>query len=181
MREFNYFRMDVTRILGSNKYRIIFIWMSRAFIGVFTYRLERSLYLVFKEKYKYIRLFFAPIIYLLQAYSNIDIHYKANILGGLLILHPSIGIVISGRSKIGENLTLTGGNLIGINKKKNKGVFKIGNNCEMGANSTIIGNLRIANNIKIGANACVTKDCLIDGSVLVGVPAKIKFSKIELI
>lgn len=31
-----------------------------------------------------------------------DIHYKADIKGGLLVLHPSVGCVISGQSIIGE-------------------------------------------------------------------------------
>ena len=89
----------------------------------------------------------------------------------MLILHPSVGCVISGQSIIGENLTLTGGNIIGLKKIKGKEEFRIGNNCSLGANATIIGPLILGNNIKIGASACVVRSCVNDNSTLVGVPA----------
>ena len=98
-------------------------------------------------------------------YSNLDIHYKADIKGGLLVLHPSVGIVISGQAKIGKNLTLTGGNVIGAKRKTKKGEFEIGDNCNFGANATLIGPVVIANNISIGASACVIKNCLNNAGV----------------
>jgi hypothetical protein len=36
-----YFRLGIIRLLGKNKLRIIHIWISRAFIGIFIYRVER--------------------------------------------------------------------------------------------------------------------------------------------
>ena len=105
-------------------------------------------------------------------YSNLDIHYKANIAGGILVLHPSVGVVISGQAVIGKNLTLTGGNVIGVKRKTEKGEFLIGDNCSFGANATLIGPVIIGNNISIGASACVIHNCLMDNSTLVGVPAK---------
>ena len=158
-------------MLGKYKVRILHIWLSRVFWGIFIYRIERSLYLLFPKIYGIIRVPFIPIFNLIQSYSNIDIHYKADIKGGLLVLHPSVGIVISGQAKIGKNLTLTGGNVIGVKRKTKKNEFKIGDNCTFGANATLIGPLVIANNISIGASACVTKSCLIEKSILVGVPA----------
>ena len=161
-------------MLGKHKIRIIHIWLSRSFAGIFIYRLERSLYLIFGKFYGYLRIPFIPIINIIQAYSNIDIHYKANIEGGISILHPSIGCVISGKAIIGKNLTLTGGNVIGVNKKFTSNDFIIGDNCNLGGNAIIVGPLKIGANIKIGASACVVKDCLLDNSVLVGVPAEVK-------
>ena len=105
-------------------------------------------------------------------YSNLEIHYKANIKGGILVLHPSVGVVISGQAIIGKNLTLTGGNIIGVKRKTEKGEFLIGDNCTFGANATLIGPVILSNNISIGASACVVQNCLADNSVLVGVPAK---------
>lgn len=172
MTQLNYFIADIKRILGKKKIRIIHIWMSRSFCGVFMYRLERSLYLLFGKYYSVFRIPFSPIFYLLQAYSNIDIHYKADIGEGILILHPSLGCVISGQVMIGKNITLVGGNLIGTKKKCEKGTFIIGNNCTFGGNSTLIGPLVIGHNIKVGASACVINDCLKDNSILMGVPAK---------
>lgn len=174
LQQWKYFREDVQRIIGKRKLRILFIWMSRSFVAVFFYRLERSWYLLLGRFYEILRIPFIPILYLIQSYTNIDIHYKANIKGGISILHPAVGVVISGKSVIGSNITLVGGNIIGINKPTNHNDFVIGNNCSLGANATIIGPLKLGNNIKIGASACVTKDCKEDNVVLVGVPAKIK-------
>lgn len=172
--QFLFFFEDVRRMLGKNKYRIFFIWLSRSFVGLFLYRTERGLLLTFGKLYELVRIFFLPVINLIQAYSNLDIHYKADIKGGLSILHPSMGVVISGKSIIGNNLTLTGGNVIGINKKTEKGNFVIGNNCELGANAVVLGPIILGDNIKIGALACVVKNCLTSNVTLVGIPAQIK-------
>ena len=172
MSQFSYFLKDCNRLLGKTKWRVLIIWFSRSFWGLFLYRFERSLFLIFRKAYKFLRIPLIPLFSLIQAFSNIDIHYKANIKGGILILHPSVGIVISAHSSIGENLTLTGGNIIGFNNKKKKSPFKIGNHCTLGANATIIGPIQLANYIKIGASACVINDIFEDRSVLVGVPAK---------
>lgn len=160
-------------MVGKHKIRIIHVWLSRSFAGVFIYRLERSWYLLFGNLYGYMRVPFIPIVYLIHAYSNIDIHYKANIKGGLSILHPSVGCVISARANIGQNLTLVGGNVIGVGNKGGPSEFIVGNNCTLGANATIIGPLKLGDNIQIGAAACVVKDCLVHNAILVGIPAKI--------
>jgi|SRR5690554_4880167 len=173
MTQIRYFAEDIQRMLGRNKIRILHIWLSRTFAGVFLYRLERSLFLVFGKAYGYLRIPLIPIFNIIQAYSNIDIHYKSNIKGGISILHSSVGCVISGKAKIGRNLTVTGGNIIGINKKGGESDFIIGNNCSLGANATIVGPLILSDNIIIGASACVVKDCLIDGAILIGVPAQV--------
>jgi serine acetyltransferase len=172
MTQIKFFIEDLNRMLGKYKIRILHIWLSRAFWGIIIYRLERSLYLLFPKVYGIMRIPFIPVFNLIQMYSNLDIHYKADIKGGLLILHPSVGIVISGQAKIGKNLTLTGGNIIGAKRKTKKGEFEIGDNCNFGANATLIGPVVIANNISIGASACVIKNCLNENSILVGVPAK---------
>ena len=138
---------------------------------------SKGIEVLFQQKlsnnfYGILRIPFLPLIYLFQSYSNIDIHYKAAIKGGLLILHPSLGIVISGQVRIGKNMTLTGGNLIGTKRNCEKGSFVIGDNCTLGGNATLIGPLILSNHIVVGASACVINTCLINNSVLVGVPAK---------
>lgn len=172
--QFLYFLQDIRRMLGKRKSRILYIWLSRAFVGVLLYRAERSMLLTFGKSYQYLRILFLPLINLLQAYSNIDIHYQAAIKGGLSILHPSMGIVISGKSIIGANLTLVGGNVIGISKPCNVGDFIIGDNCSLGANAVVLGPLKLGATIKVGAMACVVKDCLTSNVVLTGIPAQIQ-------
>lgn len=170
--QFSYFVNDCKRICGKKKVRLLFIWLTRSFAGVLLYRIERSLFLFFGNYYSIIRILFLPIFNILQAYSNIDIHYKANIKGGLLILHPSMGITISGNAIVGNNLTLTGGNVIGISKKCEADTFIIGDNCNLGANAVILGPILIGNNITIGALACVTKSFIENNLTLVGSPAQ---------
>lgn len=153
-----YFKADVKRMLGKHKIRILHILLSRSFIGVFLYRLERSLYLVLGKTYPIIRILFLPLILSMQSYSNIDIHYKSTIKVGLLILHPSVGCVISRAAHIDKNLTLVGGNVIGLKEDSSSVKFSIGDHCSLGANATILGPLKLGNGIKIGASACVVHD-----------------------
>lgn len=177
--QFIYFCRDVKRMLGKRKSIILYIWLSRSFTGILLYRTERGLLLTFGKFYEVIRILFLPLINLIQSYSNLDIHYKADVKGGLSVLHPSMGIVISGKSVIGSNLTLTGGNVIGINKKTINAEFLIGNDCTLGANAVVLGPLKIADNVRIGALACVTKDCLESNVTLVGIPAQVRKESLE--
>lgn len=110
----------------------------------------------------------------MQLISNCDIHYRADIKGGINIHHPSLGIVISGKSQISERLTLTGGNVIGIKSGFSGSSIKIGDNCNLGANSCIIGPVTLGNDIRIGAMACVTQNFPNNNLTLLGVPAKSK-------
>lgn len=60
------------------------------------------------------------------------------------------------------------------------GCIEILNNVFIGANTTILPNIRIGNNVIIGANSLVTKD-IPDGSVVGGIPAKVLMSFDEFI
>jgi len=171
--QFKYFIKDLIAVSGKYKIRILHLIISPTIIGIAKYRLERSLFLIFGKSYGIIRIPLTPLFYVIHSYTNLDIHYEANIQGGLNILHNSVGIVISGQSIIGKNLTLTGGNVIGA---KGKGDIVIGDNCYLGANATIIGPLELANNISIGASACVVKTELQNNVILIGVPAKKKLA-----
>lgn len=179
--QFNYFLSDFIRLRGKYKLRVLHIWLSRSFWAIFLYRLERGLFLLIGVPYKYIRVLFLPILYPIQAYANIEIHYKANIKGGLIILHPAVGAVISAYSAIGKNLTLTGGNIIGGKPGCKSGEIILGDNITLGANAVVIGPIQLGDNITIGALACVVQDCLVNNSTLVGVPAVIlkKNNRIE--
>ncbi len=53
-----------------------------------------------------------------------------------------------------------------------KGRPTIGDNVELGANVTIIGNIHIGNNVTVGAGAVVVKD-IPDNCIIAGNPAKI--------
>lgn len=173
LQQAKYFVKDLNRLLGKYKIRILHIWLSQAFWGILHYRIERGLFLAIGKPYEYIRVIFIPIFNLIQAYSNLDINYKAEIKGGLLILHPSLGVVVSGLAIIGENLTLTGGNIIGARARCKRGELTIGNNCSLGANAVILGPIKLGENIQIAALACVVNDCLINDGTLMGIPARL--------
>lgn len=170
--QFLFFWQDILRIIGRKKYRFFLLLFTRSFWGLFLYRFERTGFLIFGQFYGVIRLPFIPFFAIMQSFSNIDIHYKASIKGGVLILHPSVGVVISGKSIIGKQLTLTGGNVIGISSTSKSEIFEIGDFCNLGANATIIGPLVLGNHITIGASSCVVKSFEQDNLILAGVPAK---------
>jgi len=171
--QLKYFSQDVKRMLGKYKIRILTVWLSRTFWGIFMYRWERGWYLLFGRGYEIFRIILTPLYNLLYAYSNIEIHYKADVKGGIMVLHPSVGAVVSGLSVVGRNLTLTGGNVIGAKPHTKRGEIIIGDNCSLGANAVIIGPVKLGNTINIGASACVVKDCIADNVSLIGVPAKV--------
>ena len=66
MTQFKYFVSDVNRLLGKRKIRIIHVWMSRVFVGIFLYRFERSLFLIFNNFYGVLRIPFIPLFYILK-------------------------------------------------------------------------------------------------------------------
>lgn len=189
--QIRFFIKDYIRAAGKNKFRLLFIWLQWGIIGIFFYRMERGLYLMIGKSYKLFRLLFLPLVNLIQALSRLDIPYTADIGPGIVVLHPVMGITINGSSKIGSNLTLTGGNILGIRHSSNTSkntdanitnnqsyasisrVLVLGNNVNIGANASIIGPLVIGNNVVIAAMACVVKDFPADCH-LMGVPAKIK-------
>jgi serine acetyltransferase len=179
MKQVRYFYADVLRMLGKNKWRILILFLSRIFAGVFWYRVDRSLFLMMGKNYRFFRILLSPVFYLVQAYSNIDIHYESDIGPGLLILHSSGGIVISGNARIGKNLTLSGGNIIGLNKNSTSTEFRIGDGCYLGANACVIGPLVLGNKANVGACACVVKSFFDDNLTLVGVPAKVLMNEID--
>lgn len=169
--QLRFFLADYKRMAGNNKIRYLYIWLTRPFVAIGLYRFERGMFLTLGKGWQYIRIILLPILNLLYAYGNSEINYHANIGPGLLILHSSLGNVVSGKSNIGGNLTLTGGNVIGNRKPKEDVSIVIGKNCTMGAHAVILGPVVMGNNIKIAACACVVKDAH-DNAILLGVPAK---------
>ncbi len=170
--QINYFIKDYQRLAGSQKLRMLYLWLSRASVGILLYRLERMMFLLFGNTWKIIRIAFLPFFLPLYAYSNLEISYLADIGPGITVLHPSLGVVVSSFVTIGKNLTLTGGNIIGGKKEVRKGKrFIIGDNANFGANAVILGPVTLGNNIIIGAMAMVNKN-FESNSMIAGVPAK---------
>ncbi len=171
LQQLRYLIKDYRTICGEQKWRLLYMWWSRIAVGIFIYRFERGMYLGLGKFWSAFRIIVSPVLNLLYAYSNCEINYHADIGPGILILHTSPGIVISGRSIIGKNLTLTGGNIIGAREGTTERNFVIGDNCSLGANAVVLGPIKLGNNIQIGACALVIHTYGDDLS-LVGNPAR---------
>ncbi|MEM2978825.1 MAG: DapH/DapD/GlmU-related protein, partial [Methanomassiliicoccales archaeon] len=83
------------------------------------------------------------------------------------------GVVMGETAEIGDNVCIFQGvTLGGVSTDKGKRHPTIGNNVVIGANATILGNIKIGDNVKIGAGSVVVKD-VPPNSTVVGVPGKV--------
>lgn len=99
--------------------------------------------------------------------SNIE-----TIEGGIFVLNHPYSTIINAKS-IGKNLTICQLTTIGNAKHgRNDLIPTIGNNVSLGANVTIIGDVKIGDNVIIGAGAVVVKD-VPSNCIAVGNPAQI--------
>lgn len=114
---------------------------------------------------------FVSIFYyfLVDFFMGVEIKPNTRIGWGFVIYHPN-SIVINPNAIIGRNFVLRHGVTIGnkFNREKNieSGSPIIGDNVEIGANSTIIGHINVGMNVKIGANTFVDFDLPSDKIVL---------------
>ena len=102
---------------------------------------------------------------------GVDIHPGAKFGCGIMFDHGT-GIVIGETAVLGNNISLLHGvTLGGSGKESGDRHPKIGDGVMIGANASILGNIRIGENAKIGAGSVVVAD--VPSSItVVGVPAK---------
>lgn len=139
----------------------------------FMYCWRITKYLKNKKVFKYTLYPFARLILFHHAYRfGFDIPVSTQIDLGFSIAHFGT-IIINGKTKIGRNVLIQPGVLIGeTNRGKNPGAPVIGNDAHIGAGCKIIGGVVIGNNVAIGANSVVTKS-IPDNAVVVGIPGQI--------
>lgn len=104
--------------------------------------------------------------------TGIEIHPGAQIGKNLFIDH-GMGVVIGETAVIGDNVTMFHGvTLGGTGKQKDvKRHPTVGNNCMLGAGSTMLGPITIGDGALVGAGAVVLKD-VPAGATAVGVSAR---------
>lgn len=130
--------------------------------SVVTYRASSYMY---RKKITLLSKFFKEMSIIL---NSCDIGIESSIGESFKIRH-SVGIVISGDAKIGNNFAIGQNVTIG---NKNGGAPIIGDNVTVHAGAIVIGNIKIGDNVIIGANSVVLKD-IPNNSIVAGVPAKI--------
>lgn len=172
MKLFNIIASDYKKY--SNRDKIIFfktilsVFGNASFRAVFLYRLSNF----FDNKRIYI---LAYSFEKLMHFTTITwIGRKAQIDPGFVIRHVG-GIVIGGKSVIGENCEIRQGVTLGGNLGKEKyGTTQpiLGDNILIGAGAKILGPVKIGDNCIIGANAVVVSD-IPENSVVGGIPGRV--------
>lgn len=111
-----------------------------------------------------------PII---QAFASTRIFRGAQIGSGLLI-HTSVGVVITPKAVIGKNCTIFCGAAV-VHRADGKGAGApiIGDNVKLMSGCKIVGHVMVGDNAIVGANAVVLQDVPAH-SIAVGVPAIVK-------
>jgi serine O-acetyltransferase len=102
---------------------------------------------------------------------GVDIHPAARFGHGLMLDHAT-GFVAGKTAVLGNNISILHGVTLGGSGKEGGDRHpKIGDGVMIGANASILGNIRIGDNSKIGAGSVVVAD--VPSSItVVGVPAK---------
>jgi len=104
--------------------------------------------------------------------TQIQIPARTSIGEGFYIGHCG-RVVINPEAKLGKNINIAAGVTIGMeNRGKRKGAPQIGDNCWIGTNSVIVGNVKIGNDVLIAPLTYVNFD-VPDHSVVIGHPGKI--------
>ena len=102
---------------------------------------------------------------------GVDIHPGAKFGCGIMFDHGT-GIVIGETAVLGNNISLLHGvTLGGSGKESGDRHPKIGDGVMIGANASVLGNIRIGHCAKIGAGSVVVRD-VEPQTTVVGVPAK---------
>ena len=140
--------------------------------AVVVYRLGRALFLIDIPLVRIILRLAAFLMHKLVAVLfGISVNPASDIGPGLYIGHSGM-IIVHPAARIGRNLNIGPGVIIGEKGAGKKGVPVIKDNVYAGTGSKILGNITVGNDVRIGANAVVIKD-VPDGATVVGVPGKI--------
>ncbi len=103
---------------------------------------------------------------------GVDIHPAARFGHGLMLDHAT-GFVVGETAVLGDDISILHGvTLGGSGKQSGDRHPKIGDGVMIGANASILGNIRIGTNAKVGAGSVVVSD-VPPCSTVVGVPAKV--------
>ena len=172
LQQFEYLIHDLKRWKCSTVKDVFYYIFEQGIWVTILYRIGRAFFLI---EIPVIKIALRFLGFILMKFSEVvlgaAIKPGADIGPGLYIGHTG-AIRIHPQAKIGKNLNIGTGVIIGEKGTGRGGFPKIGNDVYIGVGAKILGDVNIGNNVKIGANAVVTKD-IPAGATAVGVPAKI--------
>lgn len=123
-------------------------------------------------KFKPLKLFYTLKLMLLSNKTQIQIPARTSIGDGFYIGHLG-RVIIHPEAKLGKNINIGTGVTIGMeNRGERKGTPVISDNCWIGTNAVIVGNVKIGSDVLIAPLTFVNFD-VPDHSIVVGNPGKI--------
>ena len=164
--------LDIKRWKPSSLKSVFYLFFEQGIWGVAIYRLGRMLFLIEIPLIKIILRFIAFLMHkFAEIVLGVSLKPGTAIGPGLYIGHTG-SIIIHPQARIGKNLNIGTGVIIGEKGVGHGGFPVIGDDVYIGVGAKVLGDIKIGNKVKIGANAVVLMD-IPEGSTAVGVPAKI--------
>ena len=123
-------------------------------------------------KFLPLKIFYMLRLMYLSNRTQIQIPARTSIGEGFYIGHLG-RVVINPDAKLGRNINIATGVTIGVqNRGEKKGAPQISDNCWIGTNAVIVGNVQIGSDVLIAPLAYVNFD-VPDHSIVIGNPGKI--------
>ena len=172
LQQFEYLVQDLKRWKCSSVKDVFYYIFEQGIWVTIFYRIGRALFLV---EIPVVKIVFRFLGFILMKFSEVvlgaAIKPEADIGPGLYIGHTGL-IRIHPKAKVGKNLSIGPGTILGEKGLGGKGAPQLGDNVYLGVGCKVLGDVKIGNDAKIGANAVVVKD-IPDGAIAVGVPARV--------
>ena len=119
-----------------------------------------------------LKMFYMFMLMRMSYKTQIQIPARTSIGEGLYIGHLG-RVIIHPDARIGKNVNINTGVTIGMeNRGKRKGTPEISDNCWVGTNAVVVGNIKIGSDVLIAPLAYVNFD-VPDHSIVIGNPGKI--------
>ncbi|POP42993.1 serine acetyltransferase [Superficieibacter electus] len=150
----SFWREEITTKNKISLFRLYLAHKNRNRHFLLWWRLASQMYLHGNTRQKRVA---KKINWSLQSRYASDIALKATIGRNPKFIHLT-GVVISGKSIIGDNAVIYQNVTIGLRKDDDPAAATVGNNVNIGAGTCIMGNVSIGHNVNIGAMSLVLSD-----------------------